>query len=30
MVRFIFEPLVRELHQEPEDYGRFTPWFKKI
>ena len=22
---YIFEPLVRELHQEPEDYGRFTP-----
>ncbi len=23
---FIFEPLVRELHQIPEDYGRFTPF----
>ena len=22
---YIFEPLVRELHQIPEDYGRFTP-----
>ena len=23
---FIFEPLVRELHQVPEDYSRFTPY----
>ena len=23
---FIFEPLVRELHQIPEDYSRFTPY----
>ena len=23
---FIFEPLVRELHQIPEDYSRFTPF----
>ena len=23
---YIFEPLLRELHQEPEDYGRFTPY----
>ena len=23
---YIFEPLVRELHQIPEDYGRFTPF----
>ena len=23
---YIFEPLIRELHQEPEDYGRFTPY----
>ena len=22
---YIFEPLIRELHQEPEDFGRFTP-----
>ncbi len=22
---YIFEPLIRELHQLPEDYGRFTP-----
>ena len=36
---YIFEPLLRELHQMPEDYGRFTPYileklskigFKKI
>lgn len=28
---YIFEPLVRELHQIPEDYGRFTPFsLKKI
>lgn len=23
---YIFEPLIRELHQVPEDYGRFTPY----
>ena len=23
---YIFEPLIRELHQIPEDYGRFTPY----
>ena len=23
---YIFEPLLRELHQIPEDYGRFTPY----
>ena len=23
---YIFEPLIRELHQEPEDYVRFTPY----
>ena len=23
---YIFEPLLRELHQTPEDYGRFTPY----
>ncbi len=23
---YIFEPLIRELHQAPEDYGRFTPY----
>ena len=23
---FVFEPLVRELHQIPEDYSRFTPY----
>jgi len=23
---YIFEPLLRELHQMPEDYGRFTPY----
>lgn len=28
---YIFEPLVRELHQKPDDYFRFTPYgFKKI
>ena len=23
---YIFEPLVRELHQKPDDYVRYTPW----
>ena len=28
---YIFEPLVRELHQVPEDYYRITPYgFKKL
>ncbi len=26
---YIFEPLLRELHQIPEDYGRFTPFVLK-
>lgn len=25
-VGYIFEPLVRELHQAPDDYVRYTPW----
>ena len=28
-VIYIFEPLIRELHQIPEDYGRFTPYILK-
>ena len=23
---YVFEPLVRELHQKPDDYVRYTPW----
>lgn len=26
---YIFEPLLRELHQVPEDYGRYTPFLLK-